>query len=291
MKKVTPPQIGLCAKSPNHQHRVCVNANNFARAVLLAILTLGAFWPVLAAEFLVYDDPQYVTDCVFVRQGLSWSNVWWALTTFEASNWHPLMWLSLMLDRDLYGLNPIGFHATNLAWHVVNTLLLFHWLIRIAPAWPWRAFVVALLFAVHPLHVESVAWVAERKDVLFTVFGLLALHAYLSDARGSRQAFWWSAEATRERLEAAGFQWSAKNHEFLSPSGIPSQFLLAGDRAGNDSEVRFPDPGMANTVTLKEGPPVLSLARLIESKLACGAGNLRRTHKDFADVIELIDVN
>ena len=98
-------------------------------------------------------------------------------------------------------------------------------------------------------------------------------------------------EAIRSTLEAAGFEWSAQNHEFLSPSGVPIQFLLTGDRAGNDSEVRFPDPGVANTVVQKEGLPVLSLARLIESKLACGAGNLRRTHKDFADVIELIDVN
>lgn len=98
-------------------------------------------------------------------------------------------------------------------------------------------------------------------------------------------------EAIRATLETAGFQWSATNHEFRSPSGVPIQFLLAGDRAGNDSEVRFPDPGVANTVTMKEGLPVLSLARLIESKLACGAGNLRRTHKDFADVVELIDIN
>ena len=166
--------------------------NNLVRGCLLAILTLGAFWRVFACDFVVYDDLMYVTDNVFVRQGLSGKNVWWALTTFEASNWHPLMWLSLMLDRDLYGLNPGGFHATNLAWHLVNTLLLFHLLTRMAPAWPWRSFLVALLFAVHPLHVESVAWVSERKDLLFTAFGLLALHAYVSYSRGSRRAYWWS---------------------------------------------------------------------------------------------------
>ncbi len=166
--------------------------NNPMRAFLLAMLTLGAFWPVFDCEFLVYDDPMYVTDCVFVRQGLSWHNVGWAMTAFVAASWHPLTCLSLMLDRDLYGLSPTAFHATNLAWHIVNTLLLFHLLIRMAPNWPWRAFVVALLFAVHPLHVESVAWVSERKDVLFTAFGLLALHAYVSYAHGSRQAYWWS---------------------------------------------------------------------------------------------------
>src|SRR5713101_6186585 len=137
------------------------SVNNLVRGCLLAILTLGAFWPVFDCEFVVYDDLMYVTDNVFVRQGSSWNNVWWALTTFEASNWHPLMWLSLMLDR-------------------------------VTPGWPWRSFLVALLFAVHPLHVESVAWVSERKDLLFTAFGLLSLHAYVSYVRGSRRAYWWS---------------------------------------------------------------------------------------------------
>ncbi len=166
--------------------------NNRNRGLLLVVLTLGAFWPVFSSTFVVYDDPLYVTDAVFVRQGLSWSNIGWALTTLDAANWHPLMWLSLMLDSSIYGLNPAGFHATNLFLHIGNTLLLFGLLNRFSSASGWKSFVVALLFAIHPLHVESVAWIAERKDVLFTAFGLLALHAYVSYARGSRRAYWFT---------------------------------------------------------------------------------------------------
>ncbi len=98
-------------------------------------------------------------------------------------------------------------------------------------------------------------------------------------------------EAIRAALEASGFRWSSKNHEFQTATGIPIQLLLAGDRAGNGSEVLLPDPGLPKSLAIKDGLPVLSLARLIETKLACGAGNLRRTHKDFADVVELIIVN
>ena len=99
------------------------------------------------------------------------------------------------------------------------------------------------------------------------------------------------SDQIRVALETAGFVWKPKNHEFRSPSGIPIQFLLAGDRAGKDSEVRLPDPESRKAVTDREGLPVLSLARLIEAKLACGSGSLRRTHKDFADVVELIAIN
>ncbi len=99
------------------------------------------------------------------------------------------------------------------------------------------------------------------------------------------------ADAIRSTLEGVGFRWSPERHEFSTATGIPIQLLLAGDRAGNDSEVLLPDPSSRKSVTIKEGLPVLTLARLIETKLACGAGNLRRTHKDFADVVELISVN
>ena len=98
-------------------------------------------------------------------------------------------------------------------------------------------------------------------------------------------------ERLREVLEQAGFEWIAREAEFRSASGIPVQFLMAGERAGKGSEIRLPDPDSAKSVTIKEGLPVLSLARLIETKLACGSGSLRRTHKDFADVVELIVAN
>lgn len=99
------------------------------------------------------------------------------------------------------------------------------------------------------------------------------------------------ADRIRQVLDDAGFAWSAAQHEFRSPSGVPIQVLLAGDRAGSDSDVRLPDPAAAEAGVEREGLPVLALPRLIESKVACGQGNLRRTHKDFADVVELIAVH
>jgi tetratricopeptide (TPR) repeat protein len=132
--------------------------------------------------FVSFDDGDYVSENPIVAQGLTWHGVSWALTTGHASNWHPLTWLSHMLDVQLYGLNPGLHHLTNLLFHIANTLLLFGLLHRMTRALGRSAF-VAGLFAVHPLHVESVAWVAERKDVLSTMFGLLALWAYVAFAR------------------------------------------------------------------------------------------------------------
>ena len=145
---------------------------------LLAAGTVGAYWPVFHCGFVNYDDPQYVTRNLVVRQGLSWEGFRWAFSTGSASNWHPLTWLSHMLDCQLFSLNPGGHHATSLLFHVLNTLLLFNLLRRMTGAL-WRSALVAALFAWHPLHVESVAWISERKDVLSTFFGLLSLWAYV----------------------------------------------------------------------------------------------------------------
>jgi len=131
----------------------------------------------LSFEFVGYDDPDYVTGNARVLAGLSWDNVLWAFTTLEANFWHPLVWLSLMLDRTFFGDWAGGFHLTNVLIHMANTCLLYAWLLRIAPA-RWQAFVVAALFAWHPTHVESVAWVTERKDVLSAFFWIVALLAY-----------------------------------------------------------------------------------------------------------------
>jgi tetratricopeptide (TPR) repeat protein len=127
-------------------------------------------------DFLDFDDSDYVVHNPMVSQGLSWEGWTWAWG-FHASNWHPLTWLSHMLDCQLFGLAPGGHHLVNLLFHLGNTLLLFH-LLRWLTSQVWRSALVAALFAVHPLHVESVAWVAERKDLLSTLFGLLALAAY-----------------------------------------------------------------------------------------------------------------
>ncbi len=147
-------------------------------SLLLALATVLLFAQVGGHELISYDDNLYVTDNQTVQGGLSWSNAAWAFTTMHAANWHPLTWLSLMLDIQLFGPRPGALHLVNVLFHVVNTVLLFLILARMTGA-QWRSAFVAALFAVHPLHVESVAWVAERKDVLSALFGLLTIWAYV----------------------------------------------------------------------------------------------------------------
>lgn len=148
----------------------------------LALATLAVYTRVLSAEFTYLDDRAYVTENATVQRGLTWEGVKWSLTSIHASNWHPITWMSHMLDCSLYGLSPGGHHFTNLLLHVLNTLLLFHLLcLMTGAAWP-SAF-VAGAFALHPAHVESVAWVAERKDVLSTFLGLLTMIAYVRFTR------------------------------------------------------------------------------------------------------------
>jgi protein O-mannosyl-transferase len=151
-------------------------------ALLLAIVTAVAWSGVFRNDFVHYDDDIYVTENIHVRQGLSWDNVRWAFTAMYANNWHPLTWLSHMLDVKLFGLDPAGHHFMNLLFHILAALLLFGFL-RSATGKLWPAAFVAALFALHPAHVESVAWVSERKDVLSAVFWSAALWAYVQYAR------------------------------------------------------------------------------------------------------------
>ncbi len=145
--------------------------------LLLIVATIAVFWQVYNHDFVNYDDNLYVTENRHVQAGLTWEGIIWAFTTTHASNWHPLTWLSHMLDCQLFGLNAGGHHLTNLLFHIANTLLLFLVFNRMTGA-IWRSAFVAALFALHPLHVESVAWVAERKDVLSTFFWMLTMWAY-----------------------------------------------------------------------------------------------------------------
>ena len=146
--------------------------------VFLAGITVGVYNRAWRYEFINYDDPDYVTENKCVQKGLTVENVVWAFRTGKASNWHPLTWLSLMLDYELYGLNAGGFHATNVLLHAANTVLLFLVLLRMSKVF-WASAFVAALFGLHPLHVESVTWVAERKDVLSTMFWFLTMWAYV----------------------------------------------------------------------------------------------------------------
>lgn len=156
----------------NHNYRAILIS------ITLVIMTLLIFWRVQHFEFLNYDDQIYVTDNAQVRQGLTFESVKWAFTSDEAGFWHPLTWLSLMLDYELYRLNPGGYHWTNLLFHIASTILLFWGLNRMTGE-VWCSGFVAALFAVHPLHVESVAWVAERKDVLSAFFWMSTIAAYV----------------------------------------------------------------------------------------------------------------
>ena len=149
---------------------------------LLGVITILVFLPIIHCGFISFDDEDYVTDNARVLAGLNWQNVGWAFTTNHAGNWHPLTWLSLMLDVNLFGRQAAGFHLTNLALHAVNVVLLF-WVMRALTGPLWRSALVAALFGWHPLAVESVAWVAERKSVLSTGFGFLALLFYIRYTR------------------------------------------------------------------------------------------------------------
>ena len=146
--------------------------------LLLIGIVLIAYGTVWNFEFINLDDDLYVTENVQVQQGLGWDSVVWAMTTMEAAFWHPLTWLSHILDYQLFGLNPAGHHLTNLLFHLANVVLLF-WVLHRMTGALWPSALVAALFALHPLNVESVAWVAERKNALSTLFWLLTLLAYV----------------------------------------------------------------------------------------------------------------
>ncbi len=144
---------------------------------LLSALTLATFWPVIGHDFVNYDDGPFVTQNAHVASGLNWANAGWAFRTGFGGNWQPITWLSHELDAQLFGLKPGWHHLTSLLFHTANGVLLFLLLQHLTGA-AWRSAVAAALFALHPLHVESVAWVAERKDVLSAFFFLLTLLAY-----------------------------------------------------------------------------------------------------------------
>jgi tetratricopeptide (TPR) repeat protein len=157
----------------------------------LALLTLLVYAQCVTFDFINFDDTDYVRENRMVLEGLSLDGVRWAFSTSHAANWHPLTWLSLMADVSLFGTGPAGLHATNVALHTANVLLLF-WLLSAATGALGPSAFVAAIFAVHPLHAESVAWIVERKDVLSTFFGLFALGAYGRYVRG-RSWTWYGA--------------------------------------------------------------------------------------------------
>ncbi len=161
------------------------NRTDLLICFLLVAATVAVYWQVHGFSFVLMDDQVYVMSNQHVLGGITAKSVAWAFRTNFQANWHPLTWISLMLDANIGGGKPGAFHVTNVVLHVLNTLLLFAFLRR-STRQTWPSAVVAALFALHPLHVESVAWVTERKDVLSTFFWLLALLAYVEYARRPR---------------------------------------------------------------------------------------------------------
>jgi tetratricopeptide (TPR) repeat protein len=160
--------------------------------LLLALTTIVVYLPVVHDDFVNFDDQVYVTENPHVQAGLTWDSIRWAFTSFHGSNWHPLTWLSHMADCELFGLNPGAHHFVNVLFHVANVILLFVLLLRLTGAL-WPCAFIAALFAWHPLHVESVAWISERKDVLSTFFALLSLLSYAKYVeKNCRRSFWFA---------------------------------------------------------------------------------------------------
>lgn len=149
----------------------------FLVCMLLGVAIFAVYWQVGQHSFIIYDDPLYVTDNLHVQKGFNLTNLGWAFANTDAANWHPVTWISHMLDVQLFGLNAGGHHLINVLLHSINSIFLFTLLLKWTGRF-WSCWVIALIFAMHPLHVESVAWISERKDVLFAFFWLATLYFY-----------------------------------------------------------------------------------------------------------------
>ena len=168
------------------------NSANYRRhssvliSLLLVLITASVYWQVINFDFINYDDNEYVFDNPHIQDGFTYDSIIWAFTTGHSSNWHPLTWLSHMLDYQMFGLWAGGHHLTSFFFHIMNSLLLFFVFQKMTGS-KWQSAFAAALFALHPLHVQSVAWVSERKDVLSAFFWMLTLWAYV---RYVRQSGW-----------------------------------------------------------------------------------------------------
>jgi tetratricopeptide (TPR) repeat protein len=167
------------SESTNYRNEIIIG-------LFLVIITFSVYWQIQRFDFVHFDDNEYVYDNQHVNNGISSDNLIWAFTAFHSNNWHPLTWISHMLDCQFFGLNPGWHHLTNLLFHIANILLLYI-IFRQTTGSIWKSGFIAAIFALHPLHVESVAWIAERKDVLSAFFWMLTLWSYIRYTR--RPAF------------------------------------------------------------------------------------------------------
>jgi hypothetical protein len=234
-------------------------------AALLALVTLALYWPATGHDFINYDDKVYVLDNPHVTSGLTWGNARWALGSGYATNWHPVTWLSHMLDCQLFGLKPWGHHLTSVLLHALNAALVFLLLRQMTGA-TWRSLWVAALFALHPLRVESVAWVAERKDVLSAFFGLLCLWTY------ARYAERKNAESRRQEAE------SMRHYSiFFRCSSLPSASCPNPCSSPSPSPCSSSTTGpcAASTSNIKIQPSKLSFLSFGKSSLSSPSPPLR----------------
>jgi protein O-mannosyl-transferase len=174
---------------------VKLDRRTIAVSAVLFLGTLLIFSRAIGNDFVNYDDPVYVTENPRVQAGLTPEGIRWALTTGAAANWHPLTWISHMVDWSVFEEDPHGHHAVSVVWHALNAILVFVLFRRLTNAF-WLSAFSASLFAWHPLRVESVAWIAERKDLLSGFFGLFALWAYVVYAQQHRAKWYWLSLGT-----------------------------------------------------------------------------------------------
>ena len=211
------PQAALLAAQSQIANRKS-KSYSWLLALLLVLVTIALYWPATQCGFVNYDDDAYVTSNIQVQSGLTWESIRWACMNPVCWNWHPLTVWSHMLVCQVVGLKPWGHHATNVLLHGLNAGLVFA-LLQLMTGATWRSLLVAALFALHPLRVESVAWVSERKDELSGFFGLLALIAYVCYAQGSREkaeSRKQKAESGRQKPGTANRQQATRNTSYAS---------------------------------------------------------------------------
>ena len=227
-------------------------------ALVLVVATIALYYPVSHHPFVNYDDDAYVTENAHVRSGLSWNTIQWAFTSFESANWHPLTWVSHALDYQMFQLDPGGHHETNVVLHLVNVLLLF-WVLLRATGSPGPSLVVAALFALHPVNVESVAWISERKNLLSMLFFLLALGAYRWYAREPRAARYAAVAA----LFALGIM--AKPQVITFPFVLllwdywPLRRMFAGSEEASSGRILAAMPGKSLSRLVLEKLPLFAI--------------------------------
>ena len=256
--------------------------------LLLVAATLAFYNPIIHNQFIDFDDSSYILKNFHVQSGLTWDTVKWSFTTFREGNWHPLTWLSHALDYQVFHLNPAGHHYINLLLHAANALLLFL-LLRQATGLTWPSLVVGALFALHPVNVESVAWAAERKNVLSMLFFQLALHAYDRYARASGRYLYLSVNIFFVLGLMAKPQIVTLPFVLLLWDYWPLQRIGAGSAAGGLSEASTPR-SFRYLVWEKLPLFIVAAADSVVTVVAQRAGNTVRTFTEVPVMARLENV-